>query len=111
MKFYGIVGFLEEESEKSPGIWRPTIVEKQYIGNVHRNTRRYDYGNDKQNPNLTVSNQISILSDLYARQNWASICYVIWNGVKWKVSSVDIEYARLVLTLGERYNENETGAS
>lgn len=106
MKFYGIIGFLEEEAEVCPGVWKPVIVEKPYIGEVLRNTRRLQIS-DKQNGDLTTTNQISILSDLYARKNWQTILYVIWNGVKWIVSEVEVLYPRLKLSLGGVYNENE----
>lgn len=106
MKFSGIVGFWGEEKEVKPGMFEPEIVERPYVGDVLRNTRRL-HATDQQNPNLTVSNQISILSDLYAQQNWHSIAYVIWNGVKWQVSSVDISYPRLALELGGVYDENQ----
>lgn len=106
MRFSGIIGFQDGEKEISPGIWKQKIVEKPYLGYVLRNNRRYVY-TDKQNPDLITTNQISILSDLYARQNWQSILYVVWNGVKWKVSNVDISYPRLTLDLGGVYGENE----
>lgn len=106
MKFSGIVGFWGEEVEVSPGVWRPEIVERKYVGDLIRNYRSLQEQN-KQNPNLTVNNQISILSDLYARQNWHSIRYVIWNGVKWGVDSVELNYPRLMLSLGGVCNDNE----
>lgn len=113
MKFSGKIGFWGEEKEVSPGIWRPEIVEKKYVGEVLRNNRKLQDSNNKQNPNLTINNQISILSDLYARQNWNAIRYVEWNGVKWEVSSIEINYPRLILEIGGVYNAigSETGES
>ena len=106
MKFSGVVGFWGEEKEVSPGVWRPEIVERKYTGDVLKNYRSLQRM-EKQNANLTTTNQISILSDLYAKQNWHSICYVIWNGVKWSVDNVEIDYPRLTLSLGGVYNGNE----
>lgn len=105
MKFFGTVGFIGDEFETSPGVFKPEIVERKYVGDVIRNTRRLQ-NSDKQNPDFSISNQISILSDLYAQQNWHTIRYVIWNGVKWKVDSVDVSYPRLTLDLGGLYDEN-----
>lgn len=107
MKFSGKVGFLTGENEIYPGVWKPEFTERPYIGDILRNRRQYQNGSNKQNVDLNVSNEISILSDLYAQQNWVSIRYVVWNGVKWQVSSVDINYPRLILELGGVYNENE----
>lgn len=108
MKFSGKIGFLTDEKEVSPGVWKPVIEEHQYVGDVLRNRRYFQVSSEKQNVDLDVSNQISILSDLYAQQNWSSIRYVIWNGVKWQVKSIDVAYPRLTLDLGGVYNENTT---
>lgn len=105
MKFHGIVGFWEGDKEVSPGIWKPNIVEKPYTGDVYRYSRRFQSSSDKQNDDLIVSNQISILADLYARENWHSIRYVVWNNACWKVTKVDVAYPRLTLEIGGIYNE------
>lgn len=107
MKFVGEVGFQVDEKGTELGVWNPVFLERKYIGDVLRSRRSYSL-TDKQNVDLEVNNQISILSDLYAQQNWNSIRYVIWNGVKWQVSSVDLSFPRLTLELGGVYNENET---
>lgn len=104
MKFVGKVGFWEKEIEVKPGVFRSDIIEKTYTGEVYRNNRRFQSGENQQNQNLVINNQISILSDLYARNNWASIRYVIWNGAKWQVTSVEVTYPRLVLEIGGVYN-------
>lgn len=104
MKFHGLVGFWNGDKEVKPGVWIPDITERKYYGDVARNIRRFQ-STEHQNDNLTINNQISILADLYAQENFHSIRYVVWNGVKWKVDSVDISYPRLILEIGEVYNE------
>lgn len=106
MKFFGKVGFWEEDVETSQDVWEPNIVEKKYFGDILQDNRRFQ-ADSSQNDNFTVNNQISILSDLYAQQNWASIRYVEWNGTKWKVTSVEVTYPRLRLSIGGVWNENE----
>lgn len=109
MKFYGKIGFWCDDAETSPGIYNGVIIERPYFGDVLKNNRRWQ-NTGNQNDSLTTNNQISILSDLYFQQNWTSIKYVIWNGVKLKVSNVDLEgYPRVILDLGGEYHgENET---
>lgn len=102
MKFYGMVGFWEGDREIDDDIWSPKIVERRYTGEILRNYRKTQT-TQNQNDDLTVNAQISILSDLYAQQNWHSIRYVIWNDAKWKVTNVDVSYPRLVLELGGVY--------
>lgn len=104
MKFYGKVGFWEKDVEVKPGVWKPdAIKELPYTGDVLRDNRRFQ-ASDTQNDKFTINNQISILGDTYAHENWPSIRYVIWNGVKWKVNSVTVDYPRLTLEIGGVYN-------
>lgn len=104
MKFSGVVGFWTGDKEVSPGVFKPDIKEVSYTGDVTRNYRQSQSVSNQVNDNLNVNNQISILSDLYIRENWPSIRYVVWNGVKWKVNTVEVGYPRLTLELGGVYN-------
>ncbi len=101
-KFYGAVGYAESV-ETAPGIWEETIVEKEYYGDIIRNSSRGQSSN-QINDDLLISSQISIISDPYADSNYQNIRYATMNGVKWKVSNIDIQYPRLVLTLGGLYH-------
>lgn len=110
MKFSGKVGFWEDEVEVRPGVFKSDIVEKPYTGDVIKNYRRFQNASDQQNENLMLSNvRISIISDLYMRSKWASIRYIVWNNVRWSVTSVDISsYPRAILDLGGVYNGTDS---
>lgn len=101
-KFYGAIGFAEM-IETSPGVWSEDITERNYYGDLLRNTRRLQSG-DRVNDNLNIANEISILSDPYVCQNFHKIRYVVFMGTKWKVSNVEVLYPRLILELGGIYN-------
>ena len=103
MKFSGKVGFWLEDIETSPGVFKSSIVEKPYFGEVSKNIRRWQEGG-QQNDQLKVNNTISILSDLFAQQNYTSIKYILWNGVKLKVTQVTLDYPRITMELGGVYN-------
>lgn len=103
-KFFGVVGFNDGTVETSPGVWEPVIVEKQYYGDIIRNNRRI-IGANQVNDNLTVTNEISIISDPYANLNFHSIVYVEFMGSKWKVTNIEVQFPRLMLTLGGVWNE------
>lgn len=104
-KFCGIIGFAET-AETAPGVWRAVITERRYKGDIGRNTRKLeDSGNI--NDDINVSNEISIVADAYANNNFFSIRYVKFMGAKWKVKSVDVKPPRLVLTLGGVYNAEQ----
>lgn len=101
-KFYGAIGFIEM-TETRPGIWKEGIAEHNYSGDLNRNTRRLESAS-QVNDNINVANEISIVADPYANQNFHSIRYVRFMGAKWKVSNVEVQYPRLILTLGGVYN-------
>lgn len=106
MRYYGKVGYVTTV-ETRPGVWEDSeIVERPYYGEVLRYSRRWQ-GTDQLNDNLTISNQISILADPYAYEHFSDIKYIYWMNVKWKVPTIEVNYPRLILTLGEVYNEND----
>lgn len=105
-RFCGIVGFAETR-ETRPGVWEEIMTERQYYGDVVRNIRKLQ-STSQLNDNVDVSNNISIVADPYANQNFHAIRYVIFMGTKWKVSSVEVQYPRLVLTVGGVYNVEST---
>lgn len=104
-KFYGTIGF-GETKETAPGVWVEEIVEKNYYGDLIRNSRRLQSG-EYLNDNITVSNEISILADPYASTNFHSMRYVSFMGAKWKISNVAVQYPRLILTLGGLYTDGQ----
>ena len=106
MKYYGQIGYAETV-ELSPGVWGEQITERKYYGDVTRNNRRLQDSN-QINDNVTISNEISVIADPYACHNFHMIRYLTFMGTKWKVSSVDVQYPRLILTIGGLYNEQET---
>ena len=101
-KFYGNIGYAISK-ETAPGVWVEDIVEHKYSGDVYRNTRKLQSGN-QVNDSIDISNEISILSDPFANENFHSMRYVTYMGAKWKVSSVEARYPRLILTVGGLYN-------
>lgn len=101
-KFYGVIGYAATV-QTEPGIYEEQIIETEYMGDVLRNTRRLREGS-KINDDITVSNQISIIADPYASNNFHAMRYVTFMGAKWKVSDVEVQYPRLILTLGGLYN-------
>mgnify|MGYP000864630060 CR=1 FL=1 len=103
-KFYGVVGFIQQAEETSPGIWNSNIVERNYYGDILKNTRRWESSSESTNDNLVINNTISIVIDSYACQHFPSIKYVKWGEVYWKVTNVEIQRPRLLLTLGGVYN-------
>lgn len=103
-KWYGVIGY-SDTVEAEPGIWEEQVTERSYYGELIRNTRRLQT-TDKVNDDLTISNQISIVSDPYAINNFHAMKYAVLWGTKWKITSVEVQYPRLILEVGGVYNGN-----
>lgn len=101
-KFFGVIGFVETV-ETSPGVWKEKPIERNYYGDWIRNSRRLQTS-DQLNDNVNISNELSIVSDPYAINNFHSMRYVEFMGAKWKITNVEVQYPRLILTLGGVYN-------
>lgn len=101
-KFYGKIGFAESV-ETAPGVWEEPIVERNYYGEVVRNTRKMVTSNHL-NDDISISNEISIIADPYAKDNFHSMRYVEFMGTTWEINSVEVQYPRLILSLGGVYH-------
>lgn len=102
-KFYGVVGYANTV-ETSPDVWEEQIVKRTYYGELVRNARKLQ-ASENLNDNITVSNEISIVADPFANENFHAMRYVEFMGAKWKIISVEVKYPRLILTVGGVYNE------
>lgn len=101
-KFFGAVGY-GATVETAPGVWEDVITEKRYYGDVLKNTRRLQDGTDL-NPDITVSNSISIIADAYANEHFFAIRYIEWAGTLWSVIEIEVKPPRLLMRLGGVYN-------
>lgn len=101
-KFYGTVGFVKTV-ESAPGVWTEQIVERKYYGNVISRTRSLQ--SNGVNDNINISDEISIVADPFANENYFAIRFVEYMGTKWKVQSISVQFPRLNLSLGGLYNE------
>lgn len=101
-KFYGKIGYADTV-ETNPGVWQEQITERSYFGDLGRNTRMLQ-SSSKLNDNINISNEISIVADPFANQNFHLMRYVEFMGAKWKITNVEVKYPRLILTVGGVYN-------
>lgn len=101
-KFYGPIGYVETV-ETTPGVWEEQITERNYYGELVRNTRRWETSGNL-NDNLAIANEISIVADPYAYEHFHSMRYVEFMGARWKISNVEVQYPKLILTVGGVYN-------
>lgn len=102
-KFCGMIGFATQR-ETAVDVWEDdAIVERKYFGDVTRNFTQ-NKSSDHLNDNIDISNTISIIADPYVNQNLHAIRYVVFMGTKWKVTNIEVQYPRLLLSIGGVYN-------
>lgn len=110
-KFFGPIGFVTPiEDPAGSGIWVEDATEKNYRGEVIKNSRSWESA-QQLNDNLNIRNSISIVADPYISNKINTIRYVKWLGTYWKVTDVEVQYPRLVLILGGVYNGPTAGTS
>lgn len=101
-RFFGTVGY-SETTETTPGVWTEVVTERQYYGDITRNTRRWERG-EHLNDDIDINNMIEIVADAYAYDHFFAIKYVKWMGALWRVTNVEVQRPRLILTVGGVYN-------
>ena len=105
MKWYGKIGYAKT-IETEIGVFEESFLVRSYFGDVIRNNRMLQISGEV-NDNVNISNQISIVADPYANENIYSMRYIEFMGAKWKITNVDVQYPRLILTIGGLYNDGE----
>ena len=101
-KWFGKIGYAET-METAPGVWEEQITVREYYGDLTRNTRRLQTV-DKVNDDININNELSIVSDPYAIEHFYSMRYAEFMGAKWKITNVEVQHPRLILSLGGVYN-------
>lgn len=102
-KWYGKIGFTYT-GEIEPGLWvENEVIERQYFGDIMSNRwKRQNSGN--VNDDINILNQISVLADPYAMNHVSSMTWIEFSNEKWKVTDIEVQYPRLIITLGGVYN-------
>ena len=103
-KWYGNIGYAATFMESRPGIWNEQYEVRPYYGESYKNARMLQ-SSGVINDGVNASIQISIIADPYAMQNFHTMRYVEYMGSKWKITNVEVQYPRLILTIGGLYND------
>lgn len=105
-KWFGKIGY-SETVETSPGIWENQITIREYFGDLMTD-RRKRQTTSNVNDDINLSNTVSIVADPFAVQNCSKMVYAEIMGTLWKITDVEIQYPRLLLSIGGAWNENTT---
>lgn len=104
-KYYGAVGYAVTE-ETGLSVWTEKIVERNYKGEVIKRHSRWSSA-EHLNDNIDITQEISIVADPFAYEHFHAIRYLVWHGSKWKVTGVEVQRPRLILSIGGVYNDRE----
>lgn len=105
-KFYGNIGYAETV-EVSPGYWEPMIKTIPSSGEWTRYSSTFQLTADSTNDNKNVANELSIIAHPYLAEHFSDLRYVEHAGKKWKITAVNPQYPRLILTVGGLYHDGE----
>ena len=105
-KWFGTIGFADTV-EIRPGVWEEQITEAKYYGDVIKNSRILQTG-DQVNDSINIANQFSIVADPFAKNHFHKMRYIEYMGAKWKISTVEDQRPRLILTIGGLWNGEQS---
>lgn len=102
-RYCGMVGF-SKSGETAPGVYEDNIItERKYYGDVTKDFRKIQSG-DKVVRDVAINNMFSIVADPFAFENLEFIKYLKYMGIAWTVESVEVQYPRLLISVGGRWN-------
>lgn len=101
-RFYGEIGFIST-IESEPGIWTDKMIERKYRGEIKKNFRKWS-SSEHLNDDVNISNTVSVLADTYMYNNIYAMKYIRLGGVLWKITDIEIQRPRLILSIGGLYN-------
>lgn len=101
-KYAGLVGYVTQE-EVEVGVWAPVEDEHMMRGDIIGKGNSFTQA-DKVNDDINLSNRISLMGNEFAWKNYTHIRYVHYLGEKWKVTSIDVQRPRIIVTLGGVWN-------
>lgn len=104
-RFCGMIGF-GTDVETAMDVWEPVITERMYYGDIISARKRTENG-EGLNDNFSLSNRISIVADPYAEEHLSEMRYAAIRGTKWKITDREIQYPRIILSIGGVYNEQK----
>lgn len=101
-RYCGVIGYSKPE-ETAPGVYEEKVIERKYYGDVTKDFRK-DTRTDKVVRDVDIGNTFSIVADPFAFENFQFIKYLKYMGIAWNVESVEVQYPRLLISVGGRWN-------
>lgn len=96
-KFSGLVGY-GSQVETYPGVWETGEKEILMRGDLIR--QNANIVNENVNDDIQLKNRISLIGNAYAFDNWFNMKWIMLEGKKWKIQSVEVQRPRLIVEIG-----------
>ena len=101
-RFSGEVGYVTQE-ETTPGVWTSVDKVRTMRGDlIRQNANNHDSGT--VNGNVSLNHRVSLVGDAYSFANYFDIKWIKIDGHKWKVTSIEIQRPRIIVTIGGMHN-------
>lgn len=101
-RYSGRIGYVLP-IEVAQGVYEERPIERNAVGDVVRMITHTNVG-ESVNDNIQFNNQIRIMGDAYSFEHCFAIRYVWWMGHPWKVTAIEVNRPRLILSIGGIYN-------
>lgn len=102
-KWFGKIGYASHV-QTAPSVWKTQETVREYFGDIKRNTSSWRENSDSTNDDLTIDVQVSIVADPFAYQHFTSMKWIELYDAKWKITKIEPQHPRLILTVGGVYN-------
>lgn len=101
-KFWGSIGINRGSKESAPGIFEEVIEEVEVAGEIRNLGARWQ--RHAMEKTVSARHVLSIVTPENSIINFTEVVYVIWQGRKWSIVSIEYKRPRIELTLGGLYN-------
>jgi hypothetical protein len=101
-KFSGIIGMNRGVVEAPPGVFLPAIEEIEVVGDMITLGARWQ--SSQMNASISAKHILSMIVPESEVIEFSEAVYIVWQGRKWSITSIEYEQPRIKLTMGQLYN-------
>lgn len=101
-RYRGSIGINRDPVETAPGIFTAVIDEVEVSGEIRSIGARWQ--NAEMRDSVVARHVLSIVTPEDSIINFTEVVYIVWQGRKWSVVSIEYKRPRIELTLGGLYN-------
>ena len=101
-RYWGPIGVGRDPVETAPGVLKQVIEEVEVTGEMRQLSVRWPQAGMRDG--LSAQHVLSIVTPEDSDIDFTEVVYIVWQGRKWSVTSIQYKRPRIELTLGGLYN-------